>query len=84
MSACDIHGNLGFGNRQGDIEGGFPSGCVRVNLHGDPLFVGGVDYHLLLGSPAIDAGDPLFAPGLDRDRIGRPRGAGPDIGAYER
>jgi hypothetical protein len=84
--SCDIHGNLGFANPAGDVEGGFPTGCVGVNLHGDPRFVdrAAFDFHVLQGSAAIDVGDPLFSPPVDFDALARPRGAGPDIGAYER
>ena len=35
------------------------------------------------GASAIDAGSPLNAPELDRERIARPQGDGIDIGAYE-
>jgi hypothetical protein len=45
------------------------------NLYADPLFVSGepFDYHLQLGSPCIDSGDP--------DRPPDPDGTIPDIGA---
>jgi hypothetical protein len=47
-----------------------------------PLFVGGSDFHLQTGSPAIDVGT---ASGVTADREGsaRPQGVGPDLGAYE-
>jgi hypothetical protein len=38
---------------------------------------------LLLGSPAIDAGDPSVAPSTDQRGINRPIGPAPDIGAFE-
>jgi hypothetical protein len=41
------------------------------------------DFHLVDGSPAIDAGDPADAPATDRDGNPRPVGAAPDAGAYE-
>ena len=41
------------------------------------------DLHLRAGSPAIDAGSATLAPSSDRDGIGRPQGAGFDLGAYE-
>jgi hypothetical protein len=52
---------------------------------GDPKFVNpaGGDFHLQIGSPAIDTGSPLNAPNIDFDGNSRPRGAGYDIGAYE-
>ncbi len=50
----------------------------------NPLFanMGGGDYHLQAGSPAIDAGLNLGYP-LDFDGKAVPQGAAPDIGAYE-
>lgn len=53
-----------------------------------PLFVnyradGSGDFHLQPGSPAIDRGTSLDAPGTDFDGVHRPQGLGYDIGAYE-
>jgi hypothetical protein len=42
------------------------------------------DLRLLSGSPAIDAGVPLIEVRTDADGVGRPRGKGYDLGAYER
>jgi hypothetical protein len=52
---------------------------------GDPKFVNpaGGDFHLQVGSPAIDTGSSLNAPVTDFDGNSRPQGAGYDIGAYE-
>jgi hypothetical protein len=56
------------------------------SLFADPHFVAaGADFHLAAGSPAIDAGSPVpgqFAP-ADFDGTLRPRGAAPDVGAFE-
>jgi parallel beta-helix repeat protein len=51
----------------------------------DALFVNaaGADYRLLAGSPAIDAGTATNAPAQDIAGVGRPQGAGIDLGAYE-
>ncbi len=38
---------------------------------------------LLPGCSAIDAGDTLYAPGIDFEGVMRPQGAGIDVGAYE-
>lgn len=51
----------------------------------DPKFanLAGNDFHLLSGSPAIDAGVALAQVTVDADGIQRPQGAAYDIGAYE-
>lgn len=53
------------------------------NLTGDPMFVGASDFHVLPGSPAVNAAPAAMAPLLDVD--GQPRGGAdlPDIGADE-
>ncbi|MCL6582027.1 MAG: right-handed parallel beta-helix repeat-containing protein [bacterium] len=61
------------------------------NINADPLFVdpGSGDFHLRVGSPCIDAGTHMGAPGNDKDGIIRPQegdGDGEaewDMGAYE-
>jgi len=52
---------------------------------GDPLFAdaAAADYHIQLGSPAIDNGSAVGAPADDYDGSPRPQGAGHDIGAFE-
>ncbi len=55
-----------------------------ANLYGDPRFVSPAwgddgDYHLVAGSPAIDAGTT----GLASDLEGALRDEAPDLGAYE-
>jgi hypothetical protein len=54
---------------------------LMVTALADPNQLG--DYHLQVGSPAIDAAAALGAPGLDLDDQGRPQGAAVDIGADE-
>ncbi|MCB0036484.1 MAG: hypothetical protein KDE51_20770, partial [Anaerolineales bacterium] len=49
----------------------------------DPLFVAPNDYHLQLGSPAVDAGTASVFVGLDVDGQPRQMGVGIDIGADE-
>jgi hypothetical protein len=53
------------------------------NIYADPLFVDPAsgDYHLLPGSPCIDAGTAAGAPLTDIE--GTPRDAWPDMGTYE-
>lgn len=54
------------------------------NIFADPLPVDpSGDFHLLPGSPCIDAGIPEEAPAVDFDGAGRPCGSGVDIGAFE-
>jgi len=64
-----------FGNSLGTYFATIPT---TGDIYQDPLFRGGnpFDYHLLLGSPCIDSGDPAFPvpPG---------GGARVDIGAFE-
>ncbi|MEO0157140.1 MAG: right-handed parallel beta-helix repeat-containing protein [candidate division WOR-3 bacterium] len=78
---------LDWGNQSYDSSqvGGIGPG----NRYGDPRFIStgfGADgnYHLLSGSPAIDAGTPRDAPGVDLDGRPRPQGSGFDMGSYER
>jgi len=62
-------------------------GAINGNDHqtGDPLFadIADADYHILLGSPAIDTGSSTGAPVDDYDGSPRPQGSGFDIGAFE-
>jgi hypothetical protein len=69
------------------------TGCVDC-IEGDPMFVGGGDYSLQAGSPAIDNGTvsevyqkfyDLYGINISVDCVGaaRPQGGGWDIGAYE-
>ena len=58
------------------------------NLSANPLFTAPAwgssgDYHLLAGSPAIDAGTATGVPSIDLEGITRPRGSFYDIGSYE-
>jgi hypothetical protein len=56
------------------------------NISADPLFVDseGGDYHLQLGSPAIDAGVSTGGvPDHDIEGTPRPKGGSHDMGAYE-
>jgi hypothetical protein len=67
-------------------EAGDPSNPGEHDIFGmDPLFFDpeGDDYHLLEGSPAIDAGMELADVSADIEGISRPQGAGWDVGAHE-
>jgi nitrous oxidase accessory protein NosD len=74
--------NLVDGYR-GDTEDSEIKGDAVVE--GNPRFVDAArgNFHLLAGSPAIDAGSPVGAPGTDFSGTARPHGEGIDIGAFE-
>ncbi len=68
----------GFRGATGELRG-------TDAVEGDPLFADPAsnDYHLLEGSPAIDAGSSVQAPEIDFDYAARPAGEAHDIGAFE-
>ena len=73
--------NLTWGNTQSNVNvTGVP---VTGNIVADPKYVGAGDYRLQAGSPAVDSGLAAFAPADDILGVARPRGLGPDLGAYE-
>lgn len=79
-----VHHNLVDGFREYEDE---TRGTSFVE--GDPRFAShaAFDFHLLAGSPALNAGDASALPaGAVTDRDGHPRVVGPavDLGAYER
>lgn len=55
------------------------------DIWADPLFVNptGGDFQVNIGSKAIDTGSSTLAPANDYNYNPRPKGAGPDRGAYE-
>jgi len=65
------------------FSGGQDSHSIFASI--DELFVDAANhnYHLKANSPAIDVGDPTYAPAVDIFQHARPAGAGVDIGAYE-
>ena len=74
----DVHG----GEASVYIEEGSSQSWLEGNLEADPLFAGEGDYHILDGSPCIDAGTDV---GVTEDMDGdpRPQGYGFDIGSDE-
>ncbi len=71
--------------RFSDVQGGFPG---QGNIDDDPLFVDPArgDYHIALGSPAINSGDPAFTPepgGTDIDGQKRVWNGRVDMGSDE-
>ena len=59
--------------------------AVNVALARPIVFVNAaaLDFRLEVGSPAVDDADPTTVPAVDFAGVTRPRGAGPDIGAFE-
>jgi parallel beta-helix repeat protein len=80
-----IANNLVYGNGSGiTLRKGTPAGTIEA----DPEFVnyqadGSGDYRLKRSSPGVNSALATFAPSTDIDNAPRPRGAAPDIGAYE-
>ena len=72
-------------NTAAGINGAVSGGTGRGTLVADPNFFSlpGGNLRLRLGSPAINAADATVAPSVDQDGNVRPRGVGPDIGAFE-
>jgi hypothetical protein len=79
-----IRNNLYFGGELKDNDDNGVS-VLNDNLESDPLFMDpeNGDFHILEGSPAIDAGIADNAP--ENDILGniRPEGSGIDIGVFE-
>jgi hypothetical protein len=87
-SGVTIDHNVFFGNDSGTIAYvesnlGYDSSGVFTF---DPAFVNPTagEFHLSVGSPAIDAGVSLSEVPTDFGGLARPQGAGYDLGAYER
>jgi serine protease len=65
--------NLVFGNTV-DYQGTASQTGINGNISANPMFIDGAagNYRIQTGSPAIDAGSPIGAPGVDFDGISRP------------
>jgi hypothetical protein len=73
-----------------DVRGNHPNyyGSASAGLHdinANPQFVNASagDYHLVFGSPAMNAGTNTNAPKFDKDGVKRPQMGKVDMGAYE-
>jgi len=81
-----VRNNISFANEIDDyVESG--SSVPPNNLFGqDPRFADAAngDFHLFENSPAVDAGIEVELVTTDFEGTSRPKGAGFDIGAYER
>jgi poly-gamma-glutamate capsule biosynthesis protein CapA/YwtB (metallophosphatase superfamily) len=55
-----ISHNIVWGNQEGDYRDMDDLTGRNGNISADPMFRGKIDFHLLLGSPAIDSGDSVF------------------------
>ena len=81
-----LRNNLFFAPGRTAIEGDPNTYAASGNVEADPRFVDpdGFDFHLLAGSPVIDAASGAEAAiELDLEGTPRPQGSGYDIGAYE-
>jgi hypothetical protein len=93
MAGIEEHGNTGMhniylsnlvwenGRHNYRLQNGLKD---NRTVRGDPKFrKDGTDFRLMIGSPAIDAGDSSFSPSVDANSTSRPHGDGYEIGAYE-
>jgi parallel beta helix pectate lyase-like protein/pectate lyase-like protein len=82
FTGASVRGNMIYG---AVIKAGRPRGVSFVKNweQTDPRLVGGTDFRLRSGSPAIDVGLPHPEIIHDADGKPRPRGRGYDLGAYE-
>lgn len=89
--------SVGTGNLVTPHAGDAKAPCPGIDVTADPVLgalaanhpAGGTAVGLTptmaiaVGSPALDAGNPIVVLSEDQRRVSRPQGAGPDIGAYE-
>lgn len=77
-----VRQNLVWGNGRSDLT---PSEGLNVfdNLRSHPGFGPKDDYRPPASSPAVDRAAGSYAPVRDFDAVPRPRGAAPDLGAFE-
>jgi len=81
-----VRNNIMTGNVSTATAGTVGNFTLSNNLTtGNPLYASPAtgDFHLQVGSPAIDTGTALQAPAFDFANSARPQGAGYDMGVYE-
>jgi parallel beta-helix repeat protein len=87
VSSTDVKNNIAYANSVNGVQDFGASGTtVATNLFGvDAQFanLSAADFHLKVGSPAIDAGTGLAEVVVDMGGTPRPQGVRQDIGAYE-
>lgn len=83
--SAKLVGNYNLLSNTTNFDGG-ATGSANDILNQNPLFTNAAsdDFHLANGSPAIDKGTSVGAPGVDFEGQSRPQGLGVDIGADER
>ncbi|MEK5057098.1 right-handed parallel beta-helix repeat-containing protein [Paenibacillus sp. FSL H7-0326] len=79
------YSNTNVTNNYNVYHNGNPVVSGPNDIWGDPLFVNaaGGDFHVIIGSKAIDTGTNSLAPNNDFSYNPRPRGSAFDRGAYE-
>jgi CSLREA domain-containing protein len=85
----EVVGSWSLMQTRDDVWGNVLGSCnetwVTFYMQEDPLFFDATTDQVALraGSPCIDIGDPVHTSPDSYNRLSRPQGVGPDLGAYE-